>query len=277
MSQQKVSIIVPVYNGERFISDTINSCLRQSYRNIEVLIVDDCSSDNSVKIIESCVHTCLRDDIDLFFLKNETNIGLSRTINKAVRICSGDYVLILGHDDIILPEHVSNMMLADKLDGVSLAYCNAAVIDANGKRIGQKIYSDRKLASKNSKFLKNISLSNFVPSCGLLFKRRFFLEVGGWDERFKNYGEWLLWIKLAHKGKFLFSKTDTALYRVHTQNISLTFRDKKIKSELKNYFKHCQTIALSYDLSLFERLSIYLSRTIIALYKLIVNNYGVFK
>lgn len=277
MLQQKVSIIIPVYNGERYILDTIESCLNQTHVNIEVVAVDDGSNDDSVKLIESINHQDIRLGIRFICLKNESNLGLSRTINRAVNFCSGDIVLILGHDDVILPHHVSNMLMAWRGRDTSLVYCNASVIDSDGNLIGRKIYNDRKLESKNLNYLRNISIDNYVPSCGLLFKRKFFLEVGGWDEKFRNYGEWLLWIKLAHKGSFVFAKTDTALYRVHTQNISLTFKDEKVKQILKIYFSYCQKVALSYDLPIIERLHIYLYRMLVSLYRSLINNSGVFK
>lgn len=277
MLQQKVSIIVPVYNGERYILDTIESCLNQTYVNIEIVVADDGSNDNSVKLIESISHQDIRLGISFIFLKNENNLGLSRTINRAVNFCSGYFVLILGHDDVILPHHVSNMLMAWGEGDTSLVYCNASVIDSDGNLVGRKIYNDSKLESKNLNYLRNISIDNYIPSCGLLFKRKIFLEVGGWDEKFRNYGEWLLWIKLAHKGSFVFAKTDTALYRVHTQNISLTFKDEKVKKALRTYFSYCQKVALSYDLPIIERLHMYLYRMLVNLYRSLITNNGVFK
>jgi len=277
MLKTKVSIVIPVYNGARYISSTLESCLEQSHTNLEIIVIDDSSDDSSFSLIQSVVENNVRSMLDVRLLRNDINLGLSKTINKAVSLCSGDYILILGHDDIILPDHISNMLSTDGLADASVIFCNASVIDSDGALLGKKIYNSSRLLSKNTNYLRSISCNNFIPSCGLLFRRSSFLDVLGWDERFKNYGEWLLWIKLAHEGTFVFSNTETARYRVHSNNISRTFSRKDQKKALFEYFDFCKKTALELDLSAIDRCIIRFFYICSSVYVFLCKKQGVFK
>jgi len=277
MSQDgKISIIVPVYNGGEYINETLKSCVSQGYDNYEVLIVDDSSSDNGCDIIERFIY----DNKDTFpsirFLKNDINLGLAKTVNLAVQESLGEFVLILGHDDILLKDHLSTMIKCFDIPDVILASCNACVINQSGELTGQFVSNSEKLRKRTEVHTLAISQSNFICSCGLLMRRKEFLSVGGWDERFRNYGEWLLWIKLSNKGRFAFSLTKTAHYRVHSTNISQTFKRESVKLELSQYFTHCKSSAVKYHNNWVSILKIKLFHLIQPIYSFIFSK-GLFK
>ena len=99
--KKKVSIITPLFNAERYVSETIKSVLNQSYQNWEMIIVDDCSSDQSVSIVEKF----LVNDKRIRILKNDINLGPGGSRNKAINAASGDIIAFLDSDDIWHPEN----------------------------------------------------------------------------------------------------------------------------------------------------------------------------
>lgn len=101
----KVSIIIPVHNVEKYIDDTINSVLNQSYKNWEMILVDDCSSDNSVKVIEKYLS-----DERIKLIKQDENVRAALTRNRGIEEATGDYIAFLDSDDIWIPEKLEKQL-----------------------------------------------------------------------------------------------------------------------------------------------------------------------
>lgn len=104
MSYPLVSVVMPVYNAEKYLTEAIDSILGQVYKNIELIIIDDCSSDNSVKIVESYSDSRIR------FFRNEVNLKQPRTRNKGIALANGKYIANMDADDISLPERISKQV-----------------------------------------------------------------------------------------------------------------------------------------------------------------------
>ena len=190
----RVSIIIPVYNGEKYLYQTILSCMKQDYNEIEIIVIDDHSSDNSISIINKFKKNNIK------ILKNKKNLGLARSVNIGVRFCSGEVIIVLGQDDILHHDHVSSRIHFFYNNKVVLVHGVSIVIDSSGDKIKSFSIPGRKLLFKNIFFNHYISLYNYISSCGLMFSKKQFLDVGGWDETFLNYGEWLLWYKISCTG-----------------------------------------------------------------------------
>lgn len=101
MQTPLISVIIPCYNGELFIKNAINSCLQESYQNVEILVVDDGSKDNSKQIIEDLAAQCLK--IKPIF---QVNKGVSAARNAALEVAKGDFYIFLDADDILLPDSI---------------------------------------------------------------------------------------------------------------------------------------------------------------------------
>ena len=257
MSKQIVcSILIPVYNGEKFIGETIESCLAQSIiGDIEIIVIDDCSKDTSFEIIKRFETI----SPNITATKNEKNIGINKTINKATLMAKGKYILFLGHDDMLKPIHVETILNCFGED-TSFVHCNADLIYKDNNILGVGV-NDRVQIIKTKYIKYYLATNNIVHSTGAIIQKKFLDDAGGWDEQFKNYGEWLLWIKLASLGKVKYSTKIRALYRRHDTNITNSFEDDNIKIELFNYFKFCQETALLQIENIFIRniLHLYIS------------------
>ena len=104
MSEKLVSVIIPLYNREDYILTAIDSLTSQTYTNIEILVIDDCSSDNSVMLVKSCK------DKRVKLIENKKNMGISFTRNKGLRVSNGEYVALLDSDDIAMSHRVATQV-----------------------------------------------------------------------------------------------------------------------------------------------------------------------
>jgi glycosyltransferase involved in cell wall biosynthesis len=229
-----VSIIIPTYNGREFIQQTIDSCLRQTSPNIEVIVIDDLSTDNTRDILslyESKVSIVL----------NNTNLGIVKNINKGLEQVTTKYFMLLGHDDV-LPENHIELMLSEFDDDVISVHCNSVIINAEGNETGLA-RNDAIQLKKTDNCLFNLSIGNFISSCGMIHQTDVFNKTGGWDERYLHYGEWLYYIKSLSYGRIKYTSKTKAYYRRHDTNITNTFKDKIVIKKLNIYRQHCRTLA----------------------------------
>ena len=125
-----ISIIMPNYNGERFIKDSIDTILNQTYKNWELLIVDDCSKDKSIEIIKKSYN-----DKRIKLIKLYENKGSAYARNKALRQAQGRYIAFLDSDDLWLNNFLEEQMKFLKANKASLVYCSYYMIDENNKEI----------------------------------------------------------------------------------------------------------------------------------------------
>jgi len=129
-----VSVITPVYNAERFIQQTLESMIAQTYENIEFILVDDCSSDSSAQIIKSFK----KKHSNIVYHLQEKNMGAGVARNKALEIAKGQYVAFLDSDDLWVPEKTKRQIDLMKSTDTPLCYAAIEMIDEQGKTIKGK-------------------------------------------------------------------------------------------------------------------------------------------
>ena len=152
--KKKVSIITPLFNAERYISETIKSVLNQSYQYWEMIIVDDCSSDQSVSIVEKF----LVNDKRIRIMKNDINLGPGGSRNKAINAASGDIIAFLDSDDIWHPEKLSKHLEFMEKNSSVFSHTSYGFIDENGKKIKSTFHvSDKPIDYKS--LLKRTEIS----------------------------------------------------------------------------------------------------------------------
>lgn len=246
---KKVSIMILTYNGEKYLKEAIDSCLNQTYENIEVCIIDDGSTDKTVEILKS-----YGDKIKVSY--NETNQGITANVNKLALNLDSDYIVLIGHDDKLAPNHVELMLSEFDEDSV-FVHCNSIVIDSDGNEV--KISRDNTAQiKKSSNALFELSLNNFINVIGSMVKTDAFQKVNGWDNSYKHYGEWLLYIKILQYGKIKYTTKTKAYYRVHQTNISNTLRKKEQRSSVEAYAKTCRRLAhVLHDNTIMENIHYY--------------------
>lgn len=230
-----VSIIIPLYNGQEFIAAALDSCLKQTYRDFEIIVFDDCSTDEGEKIVKDYIEK--NDNIKFF--KNESNLGNIRTVNKAIALAKGDYILVFDQDDLLPQYHIERMMRCFSKD-TALVFCDYTIIDKNSLPIKTLI---KKYNRDITTF--DLSLNNCLHSCGLISRKSYLEKVGGYsfNSTWKNYGEWDLWIKMSQFGTLKYCKETKALYRRHESNMTNEFQNKNKFKIHREYCIHCMRLA----------------------------------
>ena len=135
-----VSIIMPSYNTGSFIRETIESVLAQSYSDWELIIVDDCSTDNTDDVVSQYLA-----DERIRYIKNETNSGAAVSRNRALREARGKWIAFLDSDDLWMPEKLEKQLSFMKTNGYFFSYTDYEEIDVNGKQTGVRVTGPRKV------------------------------------------------------------------------------------------------------------------------------------
>lgn len=133
MKEGLVSIIMPTYNCGRFIGESIRSVLAQTYTNWELLIVDDCSTDNTAEVVAAFT------DPRIHYQRNEHNSGAAVTRNTALRMAKGRYIAFLDSDDLWLPEKLEKQIAFMQQNGYAFTYANYQIMNEDGSLTGKQL------------------------------------------------------------------------------------------------------------------------------------------
>ncbi|EGT3601053.1 glycosyltransferase family 2 protein [Clostridium perfringens] len=149
MDDNLVSIITPVYNAERFIGETINSVINQEYKNWEMILVDDCSKDNSENIIKQFA----KNDKRIKYIKLSENSGAAISRNIAIQNAKGRYIAFLDSDDIWTSDKLKVQINFMKKNNIGFSFSSYEVMDEGGELINRTINVPEKISYKE--YLKN--------------------------------------------------------------------------------------------------------------------------
>lgn len=225
-SQPLVSVIIASYNHAPYIEASIESVLQQSYPNLELLVVDDGSRDDSVARIEAL------QKVHGFDFRVQANKGLSRTLNETIERARGSLIAPFGSDDIMLPQRIATQVayMADKPE---VGICAGAIqtIDADG-RPGAK---PRALPLRRLDF-DDVFMDRKpgAPAPTLLFRREALERVGGFEPEVR-LEDLMIELKITHAGYFIdILGEPLALYRVHDSNTYKNYRFM-VDNVLKTY------------------------------------------
>lgn len=210
----KLSVIMSVYNGGKYIREAIESILNQTFSNFEFIIVNDGSTDNSIQIIESYKDKRI-------IVKSQKNKGAASARNNAIRIARSDYIAILDSDDIALPTRLEKQYnyLKEHPDYI-LVGSNAIVID----QFGNYIYTTSQLFEDSK--LKDILPNNPFYHSSTMFRKCIYTKAGEYPEYMPTGQDVVLFNKMAKYGMFANLSESLIKYRIVPDGIS--YRDKSI-------------------------------------------------
>lgn len=205
-----ISVILPVYNGAKFISECIASVLNQSYKNIELVIVDDGSTDNSIECIESF------NDPRIKLYKNNCNLGLVHSLNNAIKCSKGVLIARIDQDDVMIGERLAlQVSFLTKYPNIGVVGSNFSAIDSAG------IFKYKSRLPRSSYRIDMKIILHGDPSLGhpfVLTWRKCIDLVGGYNEAYNKSGmeDVDLWFRMRQKG-VAFSNLEQYLtkYRIH--------------------------------------------------------------
>ena len=204
MTNSLISVIIPAYNRSRTIERCLRSVLHQTYAEIEVIVIDDCSTDDTIQLINNI------DDPRIILFKNEENRGAGFSRNRGIEEAKGEYIAFQDSDDEWLPDKLEKEMAALRKHDVDAVYCDVYFVDQNGNktiRIAPDIEKGKVVNDKTLDYqVHNLTLIT------LLVKKKCLLEVGGFDQRFKNLIDLDLYIRLAKRYHFYHLNQPLAIY-----------------------------------------------------------------
>jgi len=216
---QKVSVVLPCYNGARWISRAVESILAQTYRDFELIIIDDGSTDNSKEIV--ALHLS---DERVRYIYQE-NRGFSAAVNRGIKESSGSLIGFIGQDDLWMPNKLELQVkyLSEHKD-VNLVHSNYCLIDSEEHIINVR---DIKIPSVSLKkeVVKQLFLNNFIGFETVLLKRKCFDEVGFLDERMVGFSDHDMWLRIA--GSFNIGYLDLPLVKKREHEFQLS----KVRAE----------------------------------------------
>ena len=185
-SQPRISVLMGVYNGGSFLASAINSILEQTLIDLEFIIIDDGSNDETVSILDSF------DDDRLIIIRNSHNIGLTKSLNKGIQLAQGKYIARQDADDISHPQRLAQQVaFLDSHPEHVLVGCNALLIDENGIQIDHI-----ELPSDANKIHQNLPRSNQFIHGSVTFLKSAIMEVGAYRENFRYTQDYDLWLRM---------------------------------------------------------------------------------
>ena len=231
-----ISVVMSVYNAEKYLRKAIDSILKQTYANFEFIIIDDCSTDGSTSIIESY------NDERIKLIKNEVNMQLPASLNRGIRLSKGKYIARMDADDISLPDRFAKQInYLDKHPEVAALGGSFQSIDADGNKLN--IYHP--LRGKNlSKYLLYPSP---MPHPTVMMRRDVILKDNlFYDEKFSSAQDYDLWLRISKKYKIDNLPDILLFYRKHNNRISISKRQEQ-QANTYIIFSKNSPINISYD------------------------------
>lgn len=244
----KVTVCIPVYNGSAYIAEAIESVLTQTYRDFQLLIVDNCSTDNTEEIVSSYK------DPRITFIRNEKNLGLVGNANRCLELADGEYIYIFHHDDIMLPHNIEyKVRLLDEHPDVGFVHSNLILIDTNGKVIANNIWykGSRKdyIEDGITAFHKYVEYLPFGASIfigAVLARKSCYEKVGEFNPELPHCNDSEMWMKMMLHYKIACIGEPLVKYRVHSISTSSSWGDHKSLPYLKEHYQAMKAVFRRY-------------------------------
>lgn len=215
-----VSVVVVTYNSSQSILQTLESVRMQDYEKIELIISDDNSSDNTIAVCEEWINNHRNRFVKSKIITTLQNTGVTGNVNRGWKACSGEWVKILGGDDLFMPHAISAVMnFVTPEKSIIVSQYNSFTIENGEKKIGS-LHPKPELAAfyneENPEVRKKLILHTFIEATIGYFIRKSVLEsVNGYDERFPMFEDAPMFFKLTYLGyKFYLLEKPCFLYRI---------------------------------------------------------------
>ena len=255
-SHPLVSILLNCYNADQFIFKAIDSVLRQSYSNWELIIWDDASTDNTLKILDKYK------DKRIYIFKNKKNIGLGKSRIQAIKKLKGDLISIIDADDVFHPKKIYKQVEAfNKNEKISICSTYTKIFD-NNNNLSHIFASDL----NDNQLQKRLKLKNSLPHSSIMYKRVHAEKVGWYSDKLEFAQDYDLTIKLINEGNLHVIKEFLTFIYQPNNNMSKSQTLKKLTIE--ENINISEKIINSNNL---EKNEIYILKIIIDIYKIKLN------
>ena len=258
---KKISVIIPNYNYQNYIIERIDSILFQTYPIHELIILDDCSTDNSVRVIKQKIELAKKEypEVDIKLIVNEKNTGgrVFEQWEKGFNAATGDYVWIAEADDSAESDFVENLIKPFDDNEVILSYCESARIDGDNNLIREKsddLYDMCRTGEWNESYvwdgkkeiIEHLSVTNTILNVSsVLWKKQDYTEIFKEAGNYKVAGDWYIYYNILKDGKISWCNKPLNYYRKHGSSVST---DVKAEIEFNEICKIQDDISSKYEL-----------------------------
>lgn len=241
--QPLVSIVAVCYNHAQFVVETLDSIKAQTYPNIELLIMDDCSSDDSVAVIKDWIE---RHDYDCTLVAHQENQGLCKTLNESLSILKGKYFQLVACDDTLLETKIATQVaLFDTLTpDYGLIYSDVGIMNNDSVHLDKTFYQESRYQPQTGEVYLEQVKTQFIKFMSCLCISDYIRKVGGFDERLV-FEDVDFFLRFAKEYKFHYMDQPTGFWRKHDNNMTneLYTNPKHLTSRLYAYLKQVGTDA----------------------------------
>lgn len=213
MSLPAVSIVLPVYNSEKYLREAIGSLLAQTFTDFELLIINDGSTDGSEEIIQSY------SDERIIYIKNESNKGLIYTLNKGIELAKGKYIARMDADDVCLPMRLQKQFdWLEKYSTTAVVGCHVSFINDTGTVTGQ--WKEDLQTSNYQSIRKKMVWENCIAHPTVMMRSNVIRQYG-YHQNQKNTEDYDLWLRMLADGNIIEKVPERLLlYRVHEASVT---------------------------------------------------------
>ena len=202
----KITVVIPTYNKAAYISQTIESVLRQTYQDFEIIIIDDCSKDDTEVVVQKYLSDKIR------YFKHTRNWGPGATFNDGIEKSNTEYITLIASDDVLLPNHLEQVMLQFKKDDlVETVFPKLKVIDENGNDLNEII--QQPFFDKYKMLNHLFYAGNDIPSPGVSFKKTLFKKTVAYNQNLIMMHDYDLNVRCLIHGKTAVVNEPTVFYR----------------------------------------------------------------
>ncbi|MBU1160254.1 MAG: glycosyltransferase [Patescibacteria group bacterium] len=227
MSSPKITVLMPVYNCEKYLNEAIDSILNQTFKDFEFLIINDGSIDKSLEIIKKYKDNRIK------IINNEKNLGIVKTLNRGLKLASGKYIARMDADDISMPERFEKQIeFLEKNTDIVLVGTAFNVINENGKLIEKRI-----LPTSPEEIKKKLIKANILCHPSVMFIKKICSQIGLYDENWQYVEDYDFYFRVANKFKMANLKQVLFSWRVNMSGTCTTRtkiqKEKALKLQLR--------------------------------------------
>lgn len=226
MNDPLVSVVLATYNRAEYIKKAIKSVLNQAYENIELIIVDDCSTDSTLKLISTYKNSGRR----IVIVKNKINLGFPKSLNRGIDSARGKYIARIDDDDCWIDKDklAKQARFLEAHPDYVLAGGGGIIINKEGKETDRYL-----LPEKDEEIRKRLLFDNCFIHSSVIFRKQSWQKASGYSERFGIDCDWALWLEMGKLGKVYNFQEYFICYLKGSQNSSNFHVRKNLKDKIK--------------------------------------------
>lgn len=238
--QPLVTVIAISYNHASYIKEALESVYSQTYSNIELIVVDDASTDQSTEVIESGI-----EGKSIQFLKNDSNLGNCRSFNKAYNLSKGKYIIDFALDDLMYPMRIEKQVavLEQSADHIGVVFSNVDIVDVNGESvyIHYPVFHHKSAAEKvpSGDVFAAVLSQYYINPVSMMFRREVVEKLNGYDESLA-YEDFDFWIRSSRIFEYYYIPEILSAKRIVPASLSAHFYKKNQEAMFASTLKVCK-------------------------------------